>query len=236
MPISVDIVLPCYNPNENWPSELLMANDFINQAYSANYIIVNDGSVSGTILTQIDFLKQKGMSLDFLSYETNKGKGFALRKGMEVSKADYVIYTDIDFPFTNQSLLTLLNKLTANEADVAVGYRDESYYDKKMSGFRKILSKAFRFFVKQILKMPVTDTQCGLKGFNKKGKDKFLRTTIDRYLFDFEFIYTACKDQSLSILPVQVQLKENVQFSRMKLKIIIQELVNLTRILFFKKN
>ncbi len=103
-----------------------------------------------------------------------------------------------------------------------------------MSQFRKLLSKAFRFFVKRILKMPVTDTQCGLKAFNKRGKEKFLGTTINRYLFDFEFIYEACKDKSLTIQPVQVQLKENVIFSKMKLKIIFQETLNLIRILLFK--
>ena len=82
--------------------------------------------------------------------------------------------------------------------------------------------------------MSITDTQCGLKGFNKTGKEKFLSTTINRYLFDFEFIYKVCKNKNLQIVPVEVQLKENVVFSKMRLKILAQESLNLISILFFK--
>lgn len=236
MPIHLDIVLPCYNPNVGWPDELLNFHEFIGESYQLNYIVVNDGSNSDQLAQQINYLQQKNIPLQFIAYAINKGKGYALRKGMEVSNAEYILYTDIDFPFTNQSMLSIMDALTTLKHDIVVGYRNNSYYEKKMSPFRKTLSKAFRFFVKKILKMPITDTQCGLKAFNAKGRSKFMRTGIERYLFDFEFIYSACKDQSLSILPVQVQLKENVQFSKMKVKILFQELLNLLRILLFTKN
>lgn len=79
--------------------------------------------------------------------------------------------------------------------------------------------------------MPVTDTQCGLKGFNQKGKDMFLQTKINRYLFDFEFIYNVCRNKSLQYQTVEVQLKENVVFSKMKFKILLQESFNLIKVL-----
>jgi glycosyltransferase involved in cell wall biosynthesis len=236
MPRSLDIVLPCFNPNATWPDELLNFNTCVNDTYKIHYILVNDGSHASNVGDQITYLKEKNISLNFISYEVNRGKGYALRKGMLLSQSDYILYTDIDFPFTNQSMLNVIDSLATKAYDIVVGYRNDAYYEKKMSLFRKILSKTFRFFVKKILKMPVTDTQCGLKGFNKKGKEKFLNTSIDRYLFDFEFIHAACKDKDLSILPVQVQLKENVVFSKMKMKIVFQELINLLRILLFRKN
>jgi hypothetical protein len=58
-----------------------------------------------------------------------------------------------------------------------------------------------------------------------------LSTTINRYLFDFEFIYAAVKDKTISIGSVQVQLKNNVVFSTMRLKILMQESFNLLRVL-----
>lgn len=83
--------------------------------------------------------------------------------------------------------------------------------------------------------MPVTDTQCGLKGFNALGKVAFLQTTINRYLFDFEFIYRICHQQNLQFRTVDVQLKENVQFSKMRVKILLQESFNLMRVLMRSK-
>jgi len=150
---------------------------------------------------------------------------------MAASSAKYTLFTDIDFPFTNASMGDMLDVLTSDRYNVTVGYRDEKYYDNKFSFFRKQLSKAFRLFLKKGLRMPITDTQCGLKGFDTRGKAKFLTTTINRYLFDFEFIYRAVKDNSLSIGPVPVKLKDNVVFSTMRLRILFQESLNLFSVL-----
>jgi len=235
MPVTVDIVLPCYNPNDTWPSELLSFDAFIKDLYSIHYIVVNDGSSGNKLTEQIKELHQKNIPLTHISYEQNKGKGYALRQGVLASKNEYVVYTDLDFPFTSQSMSDLIHVLLSGNYDVVAGYRDELYYQKKMSVFRKLLSKAFRSFIKNFLRMTITDTQCGLKGFNRKGKEKFLATRINRYLFDFEFIYLSGKDKTLRINPVKVQLKENVIFSKMRLKIIIQESFNLLSVLLFSK-
>lgn len=235
MPVLVDIVLPCYNPNATWHEELLDFNEFIKKHYDVNYIVVNDGSSVGNIQEQIAILKEKNLCVSYISYTKNMGKGYALREGVKVATSDYIIYTDIDFPFTNESTAAVMDILVKSKADVVAGYRDQLYYQKKMSGFRKLLSKAFRFFMRAILKMKVSDTQCGLKGFNKRGKEKFLATKINRYLFDFEFIYLSGKDTTVKIEAVPVQLKDNVVFSKMKFKILVQESFNLLSVLLFRK-
>ncbi|PBQ31611.1 glycosyl transferase [Sphingobacteriaceae bacterium] len=235
MPVTVDIVLPCYNPNATWYQELLDFKEFIQDRYKIHYIVVNDGSSNPTVQDQITILKNNTVSVSYISYAKNKGKGYALREGVKVSEADYIVYTDIDFPFTNNSTAAVIEVLVKSSADVVAGYRDQLYYQKKMSGFRKILSKAFRFFMRAVLKMKVSDTQCGLKGFNKSGKKKFLETKINRYLFDFEFIFLSGKDTAIQIEAVPVQLKDNVIFSKMKLKILIQESFNLLSVLLFRK-
>ena len=234
MPVSVDIVLPCYNPNDTWPSELVRFNEYIKDHYGIHYIVVNDGSGGNKIPGQIRELEQRGISVSLISYEKNMGKGYALRQGVSSSKSEFVVYTDIDFPFTNQSTNLLIQILLNGSGDIVTGFRSTLYYKKKMSGFRRALSKLFRFFIKAILKMAVSDTQCGLKGFNTKGKEKFLATKINRYLFDFEFIYLSGKDKSIKINPVEVQLKDNVVFSKMRLRILLQEFFNLFSVLLRK--
>jgi glycosyltransferase involved in cell wall biosynthesis len=232
---TVDIVLPCYNPGNSWHHELMDFYNQVKELYAVNFVIVNDGSFSGNVSVAIEALKQNKIPVNYISYEKNRGKGYALRKGVTASTGEFMIYTDIDFPFTNDSALKLIQSLVNEKSDIVAGYRDNGYYEKKMSGFRRVLSKAFRFFIKDFLKLAVSDTQCGLKGFNRKGKEKFLSTKIDRYLFDFEFIYLSCKDSTITISTVMVQLKDNVVFSKMKLKILIQETFNLLYILIFRK-
>jgi glycosyltransferase involved in cell wall biosynthesis len=200
--------------------------------FELQFIIVNDGSRSDRLLTQIEDIKQAGIPLIFHSYEQNRGKGFALRTGVATSEATFIVYTDIDFPFTTESTLALIETLVAGNVDVVAGYRSQAYYLSKMSFFRKVLSRSFRFFLKRILRMPVSDTQCGLKCFNTIGREIFLKTTIDRYLFDFEFIFQCSRKKSILLKTVPVQLKDNVVFSNMKLKILMQESLNLIRVLF----
>ena len=231
----IDIVLPCYNPNSSWPDELLKFDNYIRPHFTINYIIVNDGSVTGDINSQIHTLTQKNIPVTRVSYDRNQGKGYALREGVKKSKAPFTLYTDIDFPFTNKSMEDMLHTLTSGKFDIVAGYRNENYYEKTISGFRIALSKSFRFFIRKVLRMPISDTQCGLKGFNEKGKTKFLDTTINRYLFDFEFIYTSVKDKTITIAPVQVELKDNVVFSKMKGKILAQETMNLLKVLLFSR-
>lgn len=233
---TVDIILPCYNSTTPWYKELqLFYESAIRFECKLQFIVVNDGSTIGNLPKQIEELKSKSIPLTFVSYPKNKGKGYALRQGVKASTADFIAYTDIDFPFTNESMAKVLQVLLTGDYDVVAGYREEAYYQNKMSGFRKQLSRLFRFFLKRVLKLPITDTQCGLKAFNKKGREKFLQTSINRYLFDFEFIYSACKDRGIRIQTVPVQLKENVVFSKMRFKILIQESFNLLSILLFKR-
>ena len=236
MLVQVDIVLPCYKPGDKWPLELL---NFYNEAgsiYNLSFIVVNDGTTDNKVLNQVDALKEKGVPVKLIGYEVNKGKGFALRCGIGQTSGNWVVYTDIDFPFTNKSMLDLMATLTQGNYDVIAGHRNQAYYQKKMSGFRILLSKAFRFFIKRILRISVSDTQCGLKGFNEKGREKFLTTKINRYLFDFEFIYTSCRAGNISVGTKEVLLKDNVIFSKMRTRVIVQELINLFYILLIKKS
>lgn len=235
MPEPIDIILPCYNPNDKWALELERFYFAAGQNHTFRFVVVDDGSQKGNVEEQARYLEQKGVPLTLISYRRNRGKGFALRKGVSASTSPLLIYTDIDLPFTSKSMLEMADKLVSGDFDVVAGFRDEKYYLNKMSSFRRLLSKSFRFFLRTFLHLPFTDTQCGLKGFNSRGKRKFLETTIDRYLFDFEFIYNSCRDPSLRVGTVPATLKEDIVFSRMPGKVLLRETLNLAQILLRPK-
>lgn len=139
-----------------------------------------------------------------------------------------IIYTDIDFPYTHESFLKIYNALKNENADVAIGIRGEGYYHY-LPKARVRISKLFRWFIKKFLHIPTDDTQCGLKGFNQKGKEIFLQTTINRYLFDLEFIFLSAR-KKLSIKTVEVELRPDIVLSKMNWKILTQEFGNFLKI------
>lgn len=227
---TLDVVLPCYNPlTKAWANDVVAEFNELEKEVSPtklNLIIVNDGS-SINLTEGFETIKAKIVNFYLISYSENRGKGYALREGFKASRASHVIYTDIDFPYTVGSFKNIYDSLKGGSL-LAVGSRDNDYY-KDIPWFRKWLSKFLRKLIQTLLKTDVTDSQCGIKGFSSAGRDVFLQTTIDRYLFDLELIKIASK--KLKIDKVPVQLKPNVVFTSMSLKVLLQEGANFFKIL-----
>lgn len=220
------VVVPCYNPFEGWEKMLcdrLQELELATQQ-KVKLILVNDSSTSGVTDEAMAFIAECVPNHVYISYPENRGKGYALRKGVEAAQTDLILYTDIDFPYTTDSMVEVLKSLTAG-ADVAAGTRNDLYYQQTPRR-RTIISKLLRFTFKWVFGLPITDTQCGLKGFNQKGKNIFLSTKINRFLFDMEFIALAAKNKSIKLTPVAVSLRHDVVFSRMNLGILTREALN----------
>jgi hypothetical protein len=75
-----------------------------------------------------------------------------------------------------------------------------------------------------------SDTQGGLKGFNLKGKEIFMSTTIDQFLFDTEFVYRASYRKDVSIVNIKGTIREGIKPNRIPFRVIIKELINFYRI------
>lgn len=202
--------------------------DYVNSIEPLNeLIIVNDGSSKLNVSEAENFFSNYP-NIHFYSYPVNKGKGHALRYGINEAKGDLIIYTDIDFPYTENSFRNIFSSLKAG-ADVAIGVRSTDYY-LHLPKARVYVSKFTRVLIRTFLSIPVDDTQCGLKGFNEKGKAVFLKTSIERYLFDMEFIFLSARGK-LKIEPVVVELREGIQLSVLQSKILFQEGRNFIKIL-----
>lgn len=230
---AITIVVPCYNPPNRWEQnlvQLFQAYEAKSRTNSVQLVLVNDGSTQNFKEEQLNFLQEHIPSINIISYPQNRGKGFALRSGLAQTANQLYIITDIDFPYTIESMIEIEDALLKG-ADVAVGYRDTDYYEN-VPWFRRQLSKLLRFMVKQVFRLVSTDTQCGLKGFNDKGKAYFQQCSIDRFLFDLEFLLLVSRAKKLDIHKVTVQLKEGVIFNKVNLKIIATELINFVRIFF----
>ncbi|MFK7935867.1 MAG: glycosyltransferase [Saprospiraceae bacterium] len=225
------LIVPCYNPETGWEERLiehytnfLQANDGV----ETQLVLVNDGStVAAVNETAFTTLRKVIPTIQIVNYSQNRGKGYALRQGVAAITADYYLFTDIDFPYLTESMVAVQRGVLKN-GGIVVGHRKTDYYEK-VPFFRTVLSKTFRGLLKGVLNLPVEDSQCGLKGFDAAGKEYFLETEIDRFLFDLEFLVLAT--DRVPIRSVHVQLKDNIVFSSMGLGILQTEFFNFVKIL-----
>ena len=228
----LDIILPCFNPPENWKDSFIESATLCIEKLpdvSIRFILVNDGSKK-SLQSDIHYIVQKIEDVSLVEYSPNQGKGYAIRQGLIQSKANYVIFTDYDFPYTEQNIADVYSHLIEQQADLVLGNRSDDYYDD-IPKSRKLLSNMVKRILKVVLNIPVSDTQCGLKGFSSKGKEYLAATTINRYLFDVELIQNAANSQNCKILTCPVQLKPNIQFRAMGLTILMTEFWNLVKLI-----
>jgi len=234
--LSLDIVIPCFNPEPGWEKNLVQYYTTLESKFestSLSLIVINDGSTQAVNSSSIELLKGKIEDVIYLEYGQNMGKGYALRRGVAESSSDLVIFTDVDFPYELESVIDIYKELTTG-VDVALGFRQQDYYSK-VPLFRKILSQILRWLLKVVLKLEITDSQCGLKGFNSTGKKIFMKTKINRFLFDLEFVMLLSRRSSAKATPVQVKLREGVTFSKVNLKILTGEVMNFFKLVLLNK-
>jgi glycosyltransferase involved in cell wall biosynthesis len=228
----VDILVPCFNPQSDWAATLLKRYQSLSAAlvheYELHLILVNDGSTQGMLSSDLATLRKEVPGLLFAEHTTNQGKGAALRTAAQMSSAPYALFTDIDFPYTQQSVITVLQTLTQH-GGIVCGHREQTYYEK-VPLVRRWLSKLLRLMLKYFLRLPVTDSQCGLKAMDQSGRDIFLQTTINRYLFDLEFLQKA--NGKVPVTAVRVELRDGIIFTAMSLRILRTEFGNFLRLLF----
>ncbi len=232
---TLHIIVPFYNPDPGW--EKLICEKFHELAAALpnadiKFTLVNDGSTSGYDEKKLDSLISSIPALTITGYEKNKGKGYAIRYGLKDAVADYFIYTDVDFPYTLQSMVSVYNDLLDN-ADIVAGIRETDYYEK-LPMKRVFISKLVKYLIKHLLHTEITDTQCGLKGFNNKGRKIFLQTTLNGFLFDMEFVKLASANRNIILKPRIVCPKHDISFSHMNYKILIRETFNFVRLILFK--
>lgn len=234
-PIRLHVIIPCYNPPAGWEQALALKFADFQAAAAAladeiGLVVVNDGSVRNAAVANFERLKALVPAVQVVSYSENRGKGYALRQGVRASDATLILVTDADFPYTIPSMCRVVEALRAG-GGIAAGNRDTAYY-AKVPAFRRALSKALRWLLRNVLRQPIDDSQCGLKGFDATGRKIFLETTIDRFLFDLEFLMLA--NGRVPVKPVPVELREGVVFSQVGWKVLATEGRNFLT-LFLKK-
>lgn len=240
--ISLDMVHPCYNPHAGWAEDFIghytLFMSKIPPGLMVSVYVVDDGSKHGVYEEDIKKLQDSIPHFTFIKLNQNLGKGGALRHAIKQCQGDLVIYTDADYPYKMENAWEMYRRLAEGKADVVVGVRDEQYYDQ-LPFWRKIFSLSLKLM--NYLFFPglrVKDTQSGLKGFNTKGKELFLKTKIAAFLFDMEFLVLVSKQKDIQMEWIYVQVREGIHFSTMKTKTILTELINFASILirgFFSK-
>ena len=189
------VIVPTYNNNSTIADVL---QDIL--IFTSNIIVVNDGSTDSTkeILDSVKNIKT-------VSFESNKGKGYALRVGFEEAVKlgyEYAITIDSDGQHYPEDLPNFLNSLENNSGALIIGARNMN--TENVPGKSSFGNNFSNFWFRLETGISLPDTQSGYRLYPIK-----LLQTFNFFTKKFEFeievmVRAAWKGISIISIPVRV--------------------------------
>lgn len=197
--IDLSIIIPIHNEEKKIEEDLKkIFRYFDSQIYNYEVICVNDGSKDNTldVLKNINKTKKNIGNLKIISYSKNRGKGYAVKKGVLKATGKIVMFVDagscVPYEETKKGI-----KLLKEGNDVAIGSRglEKSKIKLEQPFYRQVGSKLFSIIVKYFIGIKeIKDTQCGFKVFKREAAHNiFSKSKIHGFMFDIESIIRSKK-------------------------------------------
>jgi glycosyltransferase involved in cell wall biosynthesis len=187
------IVIPAYNESARIVTTLEKVFAFLaTQSWSAEIIVVNDGSRDDTVEIVRKF-QRIHPELQLVENPGNRGKGFSVRNGMLNARGELLLFTDADLSSPIDECHKLFQAI-AEGADVAMGSRwvRAELQTRRQPFYRQLFGRIFNLALRLVLGLNFKDTQCGFKAFTQRAATTiFPQQKIERWGFDAELLFLA---------------------------------------------
>jgi glycosyltransferase involved in cell wall biosynthesis len=189
------VILPTYN-NATTLAQVIEAVS----GYTDHILVINDGSTDSTVTVLQGWPKIKS-----ISYQQNRGKGWALRKGLAWASEQgyrYAISLDTDGQHFASDLPGFLNQIGSSPASIIIGSRNME--QTNIPGKSSFGMKFSNFWFKVETGISCPDTQSGYRSYPVYLINK-MRFFTRKYEFEIEvLVRSAWKGVGIDSIPVQV--------------------------------
>ena len=185
-PALISVIVPVYN-EEGTVLELL--HEVLVAPIGRNHlevVVVDDGSTDATP----ELLRQVGdPRVKVVRHERNRGKGAAVRTGLQHATGDVILIQDADLEYSPRDYPTLLSPILEGKADVVFGSRFVGHAPHRVLYFwHYVGNKLVTLLSNAFTNLNLTDVETGFKVFRA---DVLRRVQIEENGFGFEPEITA---------------------------------------------
>ena len=199
--MKLSIIIPCFNEQNT----ISLVIDKILSSYTGDkeIIVIDDCSNDKTSDILKTDLKNKIDKL--ILNPRNYGKGYSLRKGINIAEGDIILIQDADLEYDPSDYAKLIKPIERGVADVVYGSRFIGGEEKRVLYFWHSKGNAFLTLLSNIFtNLNLTDMECCYKVFRSKVI-KNLNLEEDRFGFEPEVTAKISKIKNLRIYEVGVK-------------------------------
>ena len=200
---STTVIIPLYNEEIRLDYCFDILKKFLKKKDKLLFeiIFVNDGSTDQSknkILKFINKNKKKSFNtnMKLISYKKNMGKGYAIKKGVLVSKSNWILICDLDMSvLPDQYLIWTKKKLIKNINCAYIGSRRLKNSKIHSKFIRRRMGDVLNSILFIFFNLKISDTQCGFKVFHSSYIKKiFNKIKCYGYSFDVEIMLLLIKN------------------------------------------
>ena len=199
--LSLSVVIPAFNEEDRIKPFLEQVLKFQKKApYLREIIVVNDGSTDGTL----KLLKGYGSKIRSVSYSPNRGKGYAVKKGILAATQEAIVFLDADGSTSANEFPKMVKALEKYQFVTGSRALPESNIVGQQPFQRVFAGKTFNLIVRLLFRTGINDSLCGFKGFRKDFGKKLARQVVsNHWVFDVEMFVRAKKmGVEIGVIPI----------------------------------
>jgi len=187
-------LIPAYNPDD----KLITLTEKLKKE-KIKVVLVNDGSKE-----ECDEIFKKSYG-HLISYKENKGKGYALKKGLKYIQDNYndayIVTLDSDGQHKIEDALKLMDCLKEHNDSLVLGSRPRN---DEMPLRSTLGNSITRFIFRLKTKVDVYDTQTGLRAFSSSLIPFMLKIDGDRFEYEMNVLLYATKEHiEIKEIPIE---------------------------------
>jgi len=181
--MKITILVPTYN-------EVHTIQEILKRVQAAEIaeeiLVIDDGSTDGTrgILQELDGVGK----IKTIFHEQNRGKGAAVRTGIQHARGDVIIIQDADLEYDPRDYPGLLRPIQEGLADVVYGSRFLGGPRRPVMFWHMVANKFLTLMTNILYNTILTDMETGYKVFRRKVVEGM---NLKSKRFEFEPEFTA---------------------------------------------
>jgi glycosyltransferase involved in cell wall biosynthesis len=180
--MKISVIIPCYN--EVSTIEIILKKILKEKKFKKEIIIIDDASTDGTR----EILKRKIVNSisHLILNKKNYGKGFSIRRGIEIATGDIILIQDADLEYDPGDYAKLIEPIANNYADVVYGSRFVGSEKKRVLNYwHSVGNKFLTLLSNMFTNINLTDMEVCYKVF-KSNVIKKVKLKENRFGFEPE--------------------------------------------------